>query len=150
MKPRITGPDGVEISLLGMDQYKAKSLNKLIKDFRLEVTCSDGLSVSADITSNDETIVSKGEEHLKWGIETASLLGSNYLAGVIYAPWGVFDVKNKIARTERSASTLSKLDKKPQACITFNELMESFPDSRLIKKVKIESDILQCQWFYET
>ena len=105
------GFDGVEISLLGMDQYKAKSLNKIIKDFRLEVTCSDGLSVSADITSNDETIVSKGEEHLKWGIETASLLGSNYLAGVIYAPWGVFDVKNKIARTERSASALSKLDK---------------------------------------
>ena len=45
----------------------------------------------------------------------------------------------------RLGVSLSKLDKKPQACITFNELMESFPDSRLIKKVKIESDILQCQ-----
>ena len=40
------GFDGVEISLLGMDQYKAKSLNKVIKDFKLEVTCSDGLYVS--------------------------------------------------------------------------------------------------------
>lgn len=105
------GFDGVEISLLGMDQYKAKSLNRIIKDFKLEVTCSDGLSVNADITSHDPSIVSKGEEHLKWGIETASLLGSNYLAGVVYAPWGVFDVKNKIIRTERSANALSKLDK---------------------------------------
>lgn len=105
------GFDGVEISLLGMDQYKAKSLNRIIKDFKLEVTCSDGLSVHTDITSHDPSIVSKGEEHLKWGIETASLLGSNYLAGVVYAPWGVFDVKNKIIRTERSANALSKLDK---------------------------------------
>ena len=32
-----TGFDGVEISLLGMDQHKAQSLNKVIKDFNLEV-----------------------------------------------------------------------------------------------------------------
>ena len=45
----------------------------------------------------------------------------------------------------RLGVSLSKLDKKSQACITFNELIESFPDSRLIKKVKIELDTLQCQ-----
>ena len=105
------GFDGVEISLLGMDQYKAKSLNKVIKDFKLEVTCSDGLSISADITSTDKDVVAKGEEHLRWGIETASLLGSHYLAGVIYSPWGVFDPKNKKNRFDRSALALSKLDK---------------------------------------
>jgi D-psicose/D-tagatose/L-ribulose 3-epimerase len=104
------GFDGVEISLLGMDQHKAKSLNKIIKDFNLEVTCSDGLSISADITSSDNSIVGKGIEHLKWGIETSSLLGSNNLAGVVYAPWGVFDPKNKAVRAERSAEALSKLD----------------------------------------
>ena len=81
-----TGFDGVEISLLGMDQHKAQSLNKVIKDFNLEVTCSDGLSISADITSSDNSIVSKGIDHLKWGIETSSLLGANNLAGVVYAP----------------------------------------------------------------
>ena len=105
------GFDGVEISLLGMDQYKARSLNKVIKDFKLEVTCSDGLSISADITSTDKDVVAKGEEHLRWGIETASLLGSHYLAGVIYSPWGVFDPKNKKNRFDRSALALSKLDK---------------------------------------
>ena len=101
------GFDGVEISLLGMDQYKARSLNKVIKDFKLEVTCSDGLSISADITSTDKDVVAKGEEHLRWGIETASLLGSHYLAGVIYSPWGVFDPKNKKNRFDRSALALS-------------------------------------------
>ena len=63
------GFDGVEISLLGMDQYKARSLNKVIKDFMLEVTCSDGLSISADITSTDKDVVAKGEEHLRWELK---------------------------------------------------------------------------------
>ena len=53
------GFDGVEISLLGMDTHKAKELNKIIKDHGLEVTCSDGLSVSADITSSDPALQEK-------------------------------------------------------------------------------------------
>ena len=104
------GFDGVEISLLGMDTHKAKELNKVIKDHGLEVTCSDGLSVSADITSSDPSLQEKGEEHLKWAIKTTAILGSNNLAGVIYAPWGVFDPKNKKKRSENSAKVLSRLD----------------------------------------
>jgi len=104
------GFDGVEISLLGMDTHKAKELNKVIKDYGLEVTCSDGLSVSADITSSNPTLQEKGEEHLKWAVKTTSILGSNNLAGVIYAPWGVFDPNNKKIRSENSAKVLSRLD----------------------------------------
>ena len=47
------GFDGVEISLLGMDQYKAKSLNKVIKDFKLEVG-SGSVVVSYDTDKNDD------------------------------------------------------------------------------------------------
>ena len=32
----------------------------------------------------------------------AAILGANNLAGVIYAPWGVFDPKNKKKRSENS------------------------------------------------
>ena len=104
------GFDGVEISLLGMDTHKAKELNKVIKDYGLEVTCSDGLSESADITSSNPTLQEKGEEHLKWAVKTTSILGSNNLAGVIYAPWGVFEPNNKKKRSENSAKVLSRLD----------------------------------------
>ena len=85
-------------------------LSKIIKGYGLEVTCSDGLSVSADITSSDPTLQEKGEEHLKWAVKTTAILGSNNLAGVIYAPWGVFDPNNKKIRSENSAKVLSRLD----------------------------------------
>lgn len=103
------GFDGVEISLLGMDDERAAAIGQLIADHGLEVTCSDGLSAQADITSDDPDVRAAGLEYLKWAVRTTATIGARGLAGVVYAPWGVFDVHNKSKRAERSAKAFAAL-----------------------------------------
>jgi len=101
------GYDGVEVSLLGMSDEKAAALGKSVREFGLEITCSDGLSIEKDITSADAATRDAGIEYLKWAIRTTSLIGSRSLAGVLYAPWGVYDPANKVIRAERSAEAFA-------------------------------------------
>ena len=103
------GFDGVEVSLLGMTDEKAAALGRAVRDHGLEVTCSDGLAPDKDITSADETVRAAGVEYLKWAIGTTAKIGSRGLAGVVFAPWGVFDPANKPVRAERAAAALGSL-----------------------------------------
>lgn len=105
------GFDGVEVSLLGMTDEKAAALGKAVKDHGLEVTCSDGLAPDKDITSDDPEVRAAGVDYLKWAIETTAKIGSRGLAGVVFAPWGVFDPLNKPTRAARSAEALGSLDR---------------------------------------
>ena len=82
------GFDGVEVSLLGMTDEKAAALAGLARDHELEVTCSDGLSSEADITSPDPEVRAAGLAYLRWAVRTTAAMGSRGLAGVVYAPWG--------------------------------------------------------------
>jgi len=104
------GFDGVEISLLGMTDDKAAALARLIRDHGLSVTCSDGLSRAADITSEDPDVRAAGLAHLRWAIRTVAALGGAGLAGVVYAPWGVFDHARKTRRRALSAEMLAQVD----------------------------------------
>lgn len=104
------GYDGVEISMLGMTDERAEAISELIIEHGLEVTCSDGLAPDKDITSNDPDIRAAGIEYLKWSIASTAKIGSRGLAGVVYAPWGMFDVANKKIRAERSAEAFAALD----------------------------------------
>ena len=104
------GFDGVEISLLGMTDEKAAALAGLLRDFGLGVTCSDGLSRAADITSEDADVRAAGLAHLRWAIRTVAAMGGAGLAGVVYAPWGVFDVARKPRRRALSAEMLAQVD----------------------------------------
>lgn len=104
------GYDGVEVSLLGMNDEKAAALGKAVKDHGLEVTCSDGLSADKDITSDDPQIRQAGIEYLRWAVKTTAKIGSRGLAGVVYAPWGVYDPANKIQRAQRSAEAFAEID----------------------------------------
>ena len=45
----------------------------------------------------------------------------------------------------RLSKSLSKIGKSEQACFTLNELISKYPDSKLLSKAKIESELLQCQ-----
>jgi len=103
------GFDGVEVSLLGMSDEKAEALGKSLRKFGLEVTCSDGLSVDKDITSDDPAVREAGVEYLKWAVRTTARIGSQGLAGVVYAPWGVYDPANKGVRTERAVAAFSTI-----------------------------------------
>jgi len=110
------GYDGVEVSLLGMSDEKAAALGKAVREFGLEVTCSDGLSIEKDITSPDQSTREAGIEYLKWAIRTTSLIGSRGLAGVLYAPWGVYDPANKAIRAERSADAFAAVEGELESC----------------------------------
>ena len=105
------GFDGVEVSLLGMNDEKAAALGQAVRDHGLEVTCSDGLAQDKDITSDDPDVRAAGLAYLEWAIKTTAQIGSQGLAGVVFAPWGVFDPLNKPLRAERSAEALGALDK---------------------------------------
>lgn len=104
------GYDGVEVSLLGMTDEKAAALGKAVRDHGLEVTCSDGLSADKDITSDDQAIRQAGIEYLRWAVETTAKIGSRGLAGVVYAPWGVYDPANKVQRAQRSSEAFAAID----------------------------------------
>lgn len=104
------GFDGVEVSLLGMTDEKATALAGLVRDHGLQVTCSDGLSRAADITSEDGDVRAAGLAHLRWAIRTVATLGGTGLAGVVYAPWGVFDPPRRDRRRALSADMLGQVD----------------------------------------
>lgn len=104
------GFDGVEVSLLGMTDEKALVLGRAVRDHGLEVTCSDGLAADKDITSADEGVRAAGLAYLRWAIATTARIGSRGLAGVVYAPWGVYDPANKAVRARRSAEAFAALD----------------------------------------
>lgn len=104
------GFDGVEVSLLGMTDDRAAAMAGLIRDHGLQVTCSDGLSRAADITSEDAEVRQAGLAHLQWAVRTAARIGAQGLAGVVYAPWGVFDPTRKARRAALSAEMLGQLD----------------------------------------
>jgi D-psicose/D-tagatose/L-ribulose 3-epimerase len=105
------GFDGIEISLLGMTDERARTVGQLVRDHGLQLTCSDGLSRDADITSDDAEVRQAGLEHLRWAVRTTAAMGSSGLAGVVYAPWGLFNPAHKSARSARSAEMLAQLDR---------------------------------------
>ena len=104
------GFDGVELSLLGIGPDRAELIGKQAADAGLELTCSTGLGPDADPTSLDPKVRANAIAVLKEAITTTSLLGARGLAGVVAAPWGVFDPDNKAVRAERAAQSLAELD----------------------------------------
>ncbi|MDE0303920.1 MAG: sugar phosphate isomerase/epimerase [Albidovulum sp.] len=104
------GFDGIEISLLGMSDEKAEALGSLASGHGLNITCSDGLTPQADITSADADIRKAGREYLRWAVRTAAKMGSQSLAGVIYAPWGVYEPDRKEERAAYASEAFAALD----------------------------------------
>lgn len=104
------GFDGVEVSLLGIGRDRAEGIRAQAAQCGLELTCSTGLGPEADPTSADPEVRKNAITVLTEAIEVTALLGSKGLAGVVAAPWGVFDPANKAIRAERAAQTLGQLD----------------------------------------
>lgn len=104
------GFDGVELSLLGIGQDRADEIRAKATDLGLELTCSTGLGPEADPTSDDPDVRANAVAVLTDAIQVTARLGSRGLAGVVAAPWGVFDPANKSARAQQSAQTLAQLD----------------------------------------
>lgn len=104
------GYDGVELSLLGIGLDRADEIRVQAEDCGLELTCSTGLGPDADPTSDDPAVRDNAVAVLTEAIQVTGRLGAKGLAGVVAAPWGVFDPVNKSARAARSAKTLARVD----------------------------------------
>lgn len=104
------GFDGVELSLLGIGPERAELIGKQAADCGLALTCSTGLGPEADPTSADRAVRAHAIAALTEAITTTKMLGASGLAGVVAAPWGVFDPSNKAVRAERAAQTLGELE----------------------------------------
>lgn len=104
------GFDGVELSLLGIGADRAEAIGKEAADCGLALTCSTGLGPKDDPTSPDADVRANAVATLREAIRITRMLGADGLAGVVAAPWGVFDPANKAARAERAAQTLAELD----------------------------------------
>lgn len=104
------GFDGVELSLLGIGLERADVIARQAAEHGLELTCSTGLAPEADPTSADASVRANALLVLQEAIEITRRLGARGLAGVVAAPWGVFDPENKQDRAERAADTLAQLD----------------------------------------
>ena len=104
------GFDGVEISLLGITMERAAALRAAARARGLEITCSTGLGPDEDPTSADADMRAAAKAALENAVRITAALGARQLAGVLAAPWGVFDPSDKPGRAERSAEVLGSVD----------------------------------------
>ena len=100
------GFDGVQLSLLGMDDATTDRLRRRAAELSLELTCTTGLAPHEDVTSDDGSVRAAGLEALRRALRSVHALGATQLAGVIYAPWGV---RRMEARAERWARAVEAL-----------------------------------------
>ena len=103
------GFDGVEVSLLGIDLNEAPVLRRAAERAGISLTCSTGLGTSEDPTSGDPDVRAAARAALRRAIQITAELGSPSLAGVVAAPWGVFDPLRKPERARRAAETLGRM-----------------------------------------
>ena len=103
------GFDGVELSLLGMTDENITRIKQCLNETGLELTCTTGLSMAQDISSDDPELRQAGTAYLEHAIKTVSALGSPLLSGVIFAPWGKRLMTDRAGRWQRSADALKKL-----------------------------------------
>ena len=102
------GFDGVELSLLGIGMDRAAQIGNAAAARGLALTCSTGLGADADPSSADSAMRARAVRTLIEAIEITSALGAKSLAGVVAAPWSVFDPVAE-GRADRSAKTLAEV-----------------------------------------
>ncbi|CAN5682108.1 sugar phosphate isomerase/epimerase [soil metagenome] len=101
------GFDGVELSLLGMDDATTSRLRSRASELGLEITCTTGLAPHQDVTSDDATVRASGTAALRRALHTVQALGAKQLSGVVYAPWGVRRMTERSARWGRAVEALA-------------------------------------------
>lgn len=79
------GYDFIEIPLLDPRAIDAALTVRLLADHGLAATCSLGLALAADVSSEDEEVRARGERLLLDAVATTAAVGSDFLGGVVYS-----------------------------------------------------------------
>ncbi|HVB71902.1 MAG TPA: sugar phosphate isomerase/epimerase family protein [Acidimicrobiales bacterium] len=108
VKASSLGYSGVEISLLGIESSGLAALAATARDVGVELKCTTGLSPEHDVSSVDSSVRGAGVAFMRSCADVVATLGSDLLAGVIYAPWGVFgSPESRRERLHWAAESLS-------------------------------------------
>jgi D-psicose/D-tagatose/L-ribulose 3-epimerase len=79
------GYDFIEIPLLDPTAVDGALTARLLADYGLAATCSLGLSVAADVSSEDEAVRARGEALLLEAVATTAAVAADFLGGVVYS-----------------------------------------------------------------
>ena len=105
-KAQRAGFQVAEFPLLDPRGLDYSSLRKELDRLEMLASCSTGLGPDTDITHPDPQVRKKGLAHLEACLKGAHQLGSPILAGVTYAPWGVFPADDLEKRRGHSIESL--------------------------------------------
>jgi D-psicose/D-tagatose/L-ribulose 3-epimerase len=81
---RKAGFDLIELSLHGSEVMDPGLTRDLLQEHGLRVGCSRGLTLEADISSDDPACVARGVALLEQGVSTTAALGGHYFGGILY------------------------------------------------------------------
>ena len=81
---RQAGYDLVELSLHGPRLMDLALTRDLLQEQGLAVGCSRGLTLQADVSSEDPAVVARGVALLEEGIDITARIGGRYFGGILY------------------------------------------------------------------
>jgi len=88
-KAKSMGFDGVEIPVTDPSKVNVSKTRRALGDAGITCTISAGLSPKNNVLSASKNVRTKGIKHLKQCVDISKELGSDVVAGVLYAAWGV-------------------------------------------------------------
>jgi D-psicose/D-tagatose/L-ribulose 3-epimerase len=87
---KAAGFDLLELSLHDSTNLDTAAARKSLDAAGLRVACSRGLAFSADVSSEDPSVVARGEQLLQDSLATTHDLGGTHLTGALYSALGKY------------------------------------------------------------
>ncbi len=103
------GFDLLELSLHDLVNMDLASARKELQSAGIGVACSRGLAFDADVSSDDPTVVARGEALLRESLEATALLGGSCMTGALYSALGKYGSQVKPAGRRNLVTVLKNL-----------------------------------------
>ncbi|PWJ27427.1 D-tagatose 3-epimerase [Branchiibius hedensis] len=108
------GYDLVEFSLHDSVNMDVDHARKALQSNGLRVTCSRGLALDADVSSEDPAVVSRGAQLLADSLELTAAIGGELLTGALYSAFGKAPAPLSRKGRENVVSVLQDLSKEAE------------------------------------
>lgn len=103
------GFDLVEMPMLDPGAIDVERVRAALDRASIDVRCSLGLPFDADVSSEDDSVVARGEAHLEKALEASSALGAPLLTGVLYSALGKYQSPPTALGWSNSVNALGRL-----------------------------------------
>lgn len=103
------GYDVLEIAALDPAAIDIAHTAALLRDHGLRGVCSLGLDLDADISSDDDAIVARGEQRLNDALSVVSGIGADFMGGVVYSALAKYDRPATAAGRDNLVAALQRL-----------------------------------------